>query len=192
MLGFQRSIFELMSDAHIQMPDTIEPSELDLPRLAPLLCALMSEPIRQADLAGLRAQFGEARSGLIRAAAYINGFCDALAQGAPDARVMARATGLLRTKKQLAKESLEPQIDAVERMLSGTKNAELRQALGEARDIAVGWLKVYDSAYERLLDLVTEKRGVLKARPIEGEIDYAELSREHMARYPKIRAALAK
>ena len=33
---------------------------------------------------------------------------------------------------------------------------------------------------------------VLRARPIAGEIDYAELSREHMARYPKIRAALAK
>ncbi|HEX3861854.1 MAG TPA: hypothetical protein VHY35_09220 [Stellaceae bacterium] len=33
---------------------------------------------------------------------------------------------------------------------------------------------------------------VLRARPVKGEIDYAELSREHMARYPKIRAALAK
>jgi hypothetical protein len=33
---------------------------------------------------------------------------------------------------------------------------------------------------------------VLRARPVEGKIDYAELIREHMARYPKIRAALAK
>jgi hypothetical protein len=33
---------------------------------------------------------------------------------------------------------------------------------------------------------------VLRARPVKGEIDYAELIREHMARYPKIRAALAK
>lgn len=32
---------------------------------------------------------------------------------------------------------------------------------------------------------------VLRARPVQGEIDYAELSREHIARYPKIRAALA-
>jgi hypothetical protein len=32
---------------------------------------------------------------------------------------------------------------------------------------------------------------VLRARPVKGEIDYAELSREHMARYPKIRARLA-
>lgn len=36
-----------------------------------------------------------------------------------------------------------------------------------------------------------ENRAVLPARPVEGEIDHVELSREHMARYPKIRAALA-
>jgi hypothetical protein len=32
---------------------------------------------------------------------------------------------------------------------------------------------------------------VLRARPLKGAIDYAELSREHIARYPKIRARLA-
>lgn len=32
---------------------------------------------------------------------------------------------------------------------------------------------------------------VLRARPVKGPIDYAELIREHMARYPKIRARLA-
>jgi hypothetical protein len=31
----------------------------------------------------------------------------------------------------------------------------------------------------------------MRARPIEGEIDYPKLSREHIARYPKIRARLA-
>ena len=33
---------------------------------------------------------------------------------------------------------------------------------------------------------------VLRARPVKGKIDHAELSREFMARFPKIRAALAK
>jgi hypothetical protein len=33
---------------------------------------------------------------------------------------------------------------------------------------------------------------VLHARPAKGKIDHAELSREFMARFPKIRAALAK
>jgi hypothetical protein len=32
----------------------------------------------------------------------------------------------------------------------------------------------------------------LRARPVKGKIDYAELSREHIKRYPKILAALAK
>jgi hypothetical protein len=33
--------------------------------------------------------------------------------------------------------------------------------------------------------------GIMPARPVEGEIDYAELSREHIARYPRIRTVLA-
>jgi hypothetical protein len=33
---------------------------------------------------------------------------------------------------------------------------------------------------------------VLRARPVKGKIDHAESSREFMARFPKIRAALAK
>jgi hypothetical protein len=39
------------------------------------------------------------------------------------------------------------------------------------------------------------RRGVdaksLRAKPVKGEVDWAELSREHIARYPKIRARLA-
>jgi hypothetical protein len=35
------------------------------------------------------------------------------------------------------------------------------------------------------------KDKVPRARPVEGEVDWAELSREHIARYPKIRARLA-
>jgi hypothetical protein len=31
----------------------------------------------------------------------------------------------------------------------------------------------------------------LRAKPMKGEVDWAELSREHIARYPKIRARLA-
>jgi hypothetical protein len=37
-----------------------------------------------------------------------------------------------------------------------------------------------------------DEKKILRARPVEGEIDYAELSRETIAKYPKILAALAK
>jgi hypothetical protein len=35
------------------------------------------------------------------------------------------------------------------------------------------------------------KAKLLRAKPAKGEVDWAELSREHIARYPKIRARLA-
>ena len=35
-------------------------------------------------------------------------------------------------------------------------------------------------------------KAVLRARPVKGKIDHAVLSREFIARFPKIRAALAK
>lgn len=37
-----------------------------------------------------------------------------------------------------------------------------------------------------------QRGDVLRARPVKGDIDYAKLSREHIARYPKILARLAK
>ena len=37
-----------------------------------------------------------------------------------------------------------------------------------------------------------DEKKILRARPVKGEVDHAALSREHIARYPKIRAALAK
>ena len=37
-----------------------------------------------------------------------------------------------------------------------------------------------------------DEKNILRARPVKGEIDHAALSREFIARFPKIRAALAK
>ena len=75
-------------------------------------------------------------------------------------------------------------------------NAEAQGSLQEFVDTASGRLLLYRDLYDKLLKLAAERRRaageVLRARPVEGEIDYAELIREHMARYPKIRAALAK
>jgi hypothetical protein len=36
-----------------------------------------------------------------------------------------------------------------------------------------------------------ENAKALRAKPVKGEVDWVELSREHIARYPKIRARLA-
>jgi hypothetical protein len=73
---------------------------------------------------------------------------------------------------------------------------EIQKYFQESLDIAVGWLELYRTLRERLLKLASERRGspseVLRARPLEGDIDHDALSREFMARFPKIRAALAK
>jgi hypothetical protein len=37
-----------------------------------------------------------------------------------------------------------------------------------------------------------DEKKILRARPVKGEIDHAALSREFIARFPKILAALAK
>ena len=37
-----------------------------------------------------------------------------------------------------------------------------------------------------------DENKILRARPVKGEVDHAALSREFIARFPKIRAALAK
>ena len=37
-----------------------------------------------------------------------------------------------------------------------------------------------------------DEKKILRARPVKGQIDHTALSREFMARFPKIRAALAK
>jgi hypothetical protein len=73
---------------------------------------------------------------------------------------------------------------------------EARQYLHELHEITVAWLATYQTLRERLLKLASERRNnsgeVLLTRPVTGDINYAELSREHIARYPKIRAVLAK
>jgi hypothetical protein len=97
-----------------------------------------------------------------------------------------------------AAEKLRPQIDALQQKLAtptGRMSRELRQARRESIEVAEAWLTLYRELQGALLKLAAERRpanAVLRARPLEDEIDYAGLSREHMARYPKIRAALAK
>lgn len=68
--------------------------------------------------------------------------------------------------------------------------------LQEGVEIGCAQLEVWDSLRQKLLDLAAARRAaageVLRARPVEGEIDHTALSREFIARFPKIRAALAK
>ena len=122
----------------------------------------------------------------------------ALEHHAPPEELEA-AAGILSEKERAAAETLVPGIDQLQRKLAARSqilDPELRNAFQANIDIAIQWLAVYRSTREALLKLASDRRGlkdqVLRARPVAGEIDYAALTREIIARFPKILAALAK
>jgi hypothetical protein len=68
--------------------------------------------------------------------------------------------------------------------------------LQESVDITAKWMEIHEKLTKNILE-IAEKRRVsaakaLRARPLQGEVDHDALSREFMARFPKLRAALAK
>ena len=93
-----------------------------------------------------------------------------------------------------ARELLYPWMDELRQAMS-VPSDEGRQYIQELLEISKAWLTLYRETRDKLLQLATERRPadvVLRARPVEGEVDHEALSREFMARFPKIRAALAK
>ena len=82
------------------------------------------------------------------------------------------------------------------RSASDTLDTESLGLLKEVIDLAVDWITPYSSLSGKLLDLASERPfgagEVLRARPVEGDIDLDALSREFMERFPKTRAVLAK
>lgn len=108
------------------------------------------------------------------------------------------ATPAPREQERAAAEMLFPRILSLQRYLTGTSlndDPETHELLQKAINIATGYFAGYQNLRDRLIRFDAERRAtaelVLRARPEPGEIDYEELSREHIARYPKIRDALA-
>jgi hypothetical protein len=94
-----------------------------------------------------------------------------------------------------AAERLDPWTQALEQALI-VPSQEGRQHIEELIEISAAWLAVYQDTRTRLLKLAAERRGdtpeVLRARPVGADIDHEKLTREIVARFPKILAALAK
>ena len=101
-------------------------------------------------------------------------------------------------KERQAAARFGPVIAALKGALEAPDNqfeADVQQLLRDGLEVLEGWLAFYQGFYTMLARQAAERCTsckVLHARPVKGEIDYTELSREHIARYPKIRAALAK
>jgi hypothetical protein len=103
---------------------------------------------------------------------------------------------ILRARRNNAAEFLIPGIDRLRQNLVSrpdVMNSDLRETFEESLFIAQRWLELFDEACSKLLKLA-EQRARDEAKlvgSVHREVDWAELSREHIARYPKIRARLA-
>jgi hypothetical protein len=102
-------------------------------------------------------------------------------------------------KEREAARHFNPVIAALQSALSPPHSnfeADVQQLLRDGIEVLEGWLALYHGLSEMLARQATERRGRsdgrLHAHPVEGEIDYDELTREIIARFPKILAALAK
>jgi hypothetical protein len=93
-----------------------------------------------------------------------------------------------------ARELLHPWMEALRQAIS-VPSDEGRQYIQELLEISEAWLSLYRETRNKLLELAAERSPAdraLRARPVEGEIDHERLTREIIARFPKILAALAK
>jgi hypothetical protein len=104
-----------------------------------------------------------------------------------------------REDESVVAKMLLPRILNLKRYLTDTSlrdDPEAHQILHQAVNVAAGYLAGYQNVRDQLIRSDAERRAalgkVLRARQVTDETDYSELSREHIARYPKIRAALAK
>jgi hypothetical protein len=120
------------------------------------------------------------------------------AQAAPDPVRLAQLAESVVAEQRAKAERLRPEMAALEEKLAKSHKLDsgIRECFREVLDIAARSLDLYSAHRDRLLALSSDRKPglgtILRARPISGDIDYADLSREHIARYPKIRAALAK
>jgi hypothetical protein len=164
--------------------------------------AALSDAIEWTQATGKRAKLHAAQEKACRALDDRRRELDDLYERAlaPDSnwREIAQVSAMVGEWGRVATEKLRPQIDELQLKLAapaGSIPPEVRQVREESIKVAEAWLTLYRELHEKLQRLAAERRpadAILRARPVEGEIDHEALSREFMARFPKLRAALAK
>ena len=171
---------------------------IDVSQDVMLIDALRAEvsPPKRAQLLGqLRKQQDEARAALKKQANALDKLYEDARRDAVDP---ARLAETILEKQRATAERVGPAIEALQERLSargGTLDPDIRQSAQESLNLLEAWLLPYQDLRERLLKLAAERQngeGILRAKPVVGDIDHQALSREFMARFPKIRAALAK
>lgn len=115
-----------------------------------------------------------------------------------DADWLTSRAQTLREKAKGFAETLRPVIGLLKSLLSPgrTPEPETERLVRDSIQVLEAYPVLYRQLSTSLLKQAAERRAaageILRARPVKGEIDHEALSREFMARFPKIRAALAK
>jgi hypothetical protein len=184
------------------MPEDLDTSRFALPPGA-LINALEFEGIadgRSQLLQGLQARIESGRAGQKEWTRNFDQLYDEAVRGDYSAPLLVRWAAALLDRQKAVLEQFNPIVEALQQTLSAYSGRpdpepEVLDLYRAIFDLAIGWVAPYQELCRRLLELTAKKKSasheIVRARPIEGDIDYAELSREHIARYPRIRAALA-
>jgi hypothetical protein len=186
------------------MPDTIDLPRQDVWPVAALIGALRAVDPWAAALTPIKEQRDSSLAAFERYAAEMRKACEQLAQtdpalGRPSANELTNLANLLLVTERTDAERLRPIIAEFRTALAIHDDEtcpDSRELLQDGIKIAEDWLALHHEIAEKLLGVAAERRAaggeILRARPVKGKVDHEALSREFMARFPKIRAALAK
>jgi uncharacterized membrane protein len=179
------------------MPDGIDVSS-DIEPIVELVGLLHFEGARADRFVSLRSQQARGWAATEQYAKQLDRLYEDIARSGHNADWLVQAADLVGQSEGAQRERLRPGIEVLKEKLAAHRvsDAEARRIIEEGIAIGEAWLSLPAALHKKLLQLAADRRAaaeeIRRARPVEGDIDYAELSREHIARYPKIRAALAK
>jgi hypothetical protein len=182
------------------MPTTLDTSQFDLPEGALIsnVASRNAPDPRSALVVQLRYRIEKIRAEQKEWAGRFDRLYDKAWGSDWDEAFLVQWAAALLEKQRAALELFHPTIEELGRSTAdygAQPDPELLELSRTTIDLVLGWVTPYQTLCGKLLELAAERQPavgeVLRARSVAGETDYAELSREHMARYPKIRAALA-
>jgi hypothetical protein len=159
------------------------------------LLAKLREQLR----ADLHAQNVAVLAAAEKQTARVDEFLSDIANKSLSSQELDDLSGLATHQLRVADEEMAPALESLRAKIA--KGAAARDVPTEncfQENVATlnRLLSLHRRLSANLLKLVADRRSVggetLRARPVEGEIDHEALSREFMARFPRLRAALAK
>jgi hypothetical protein len=146
----------------------------------------------------LDALVDEARATVERLRAALDTLYETAVHSEASAPVLLEVAAIISDKERADTELLRSRTETLLRKLAAfpSGDPEVLGSLEEFLGIAKSGFALHRTLHDRLLELAAERRAtageILRARPVKGEIDYPELSRDTIAKFPKILAALAK